>query len=900
MPARITRAELGRRAGGDLPRGAAGVLGGVGPSTLDGMTAAAGAMMDALEAGGRRRRQPTALPSSDTFAELAAIISRRVEPEGPVSIDLFGTDPPPAVAARQVEFIETLALGMQYLAASGDLLPEGDPRFDQLIDLALSEAPEDRLRRDILLGGRRTKPSDPGSLGPRIPPKLLALAEKLRRKGCANVAKGAIGKLGAAVGAATPRYRNCRIDALTPPDACPGDLITIIGAGFGDSQDGAVAFTSAIGGAVIATTGTRGTSWSDTEIIVAVPAAARHGPVGVLTIPKRAGADIPGLASAAVGEMGACFGAAAQARAESLFGNSRVPSPMAPSLRADGKNLFTGGLPAIRWFSASPSLNLTPGTELTLSWKVDGCTSVEVVREQVGSQTNELPAVSGSHPATGRVTVGAVPGTRRWKGAYVLTATNNCGTERRRIELEMAMRIGLALGGGGSRGDFQVGALRYIYDVKGVRPDAIAATSVGAINAVELVQGDTAAGNGAARVEAAWRALVDDSSMWVYEPWLVSLSTAARQLIRSFSFEGLVALPWSFYVWASRSATMKSIADSFGGSNPPNAFYNIGPIEARMTASFDPANVAKSKIALRLVAVSLETGEIVHVTETGGVLGKGTFGQTSTVIAGAMASAAMPAIFPPVRVGNHMCVDGGVRDVVPVQTAVRDLGCHVVYAIRLSAPPMSEPFTTNRSLAAIAARAVLSTTFDEVADDDVAPFRGWGPGVTVHVIESTFDIHDPTLVDPGLIDIGINYGWMRAADVLDVTEDKRQAARDLSDEITSLRVQNWEKAHRALFNSVDPRPRFGFSVPSFTPAVPSQVVSRPDRQVVVDIRNNCRRIRDLVVQRNAIGASVRAPVEPWFTQWETIPFQPWTNTPWDEYTADSRATLAAEAPPTIP
>jgi predicted acylesterase/phospholipase RssA len=47
------------------------------------------------------------------------------------------------------------------------------------------------------------------------------------------------------------------------------------------------------------------------------------------------------------------------------------------------------------------------------------------------------------------------------------------------------MIVGLVLGGGGARGNFQVGVVRYLYQ-RNVRPAVIAGTSVGAINAIKL------------------------------------------------------------------------------------------------------------------------------------------------------------------------------------------------------------------------------------------------------------------------------------------------------------------------------------------------------------------------------------------------------------------------------
>lgn len=904
VPRRLDPGEILRtHIEGGLPRNTSAVLGGLGAVAVDELLATGAGLrttLDPKQGGARAETMPLSLPETDAINRLERSILSRPRPDVNVGVNLFSRTPDAMLARRQMEFVETLAVGTLIMTSNPDFTGLGDDQIMTLLEIALSEAPEDRLRREILLGGPQVFPGFEEPEIPKLPDHLVVSMQTLELMACFRATAGAVNRLSNSISGVSYMLRKPlpHIDEVDPIDACPGSVVTLRGTNFGPETDGVVLFPSRRFSSNAVRSSSPGVTWSDTEITVTVPPNARPGTVGIYT-ERVAPDDSGGVGAATVEDLAGCLGSSVMDHAAAVFGQAIHIGPLAPAYQFDGKNAYLGGLPRVLSFECSPSVNLSPHGTVELSWKVEGATRVELSVQQVGNSAHEIPTVPKQLQATGSIKIGPIPGTRRWKAAFVLTARNHCGTDSRTIDVSMSLRVGLALGGGGSRGDFQVGALRYLYDVKGIRPDAIAATSVGAINAVQLVQGDTPAGNAAKRVEDEWRALVDDSSMWNFEPWLLNLSASSRHIIRSMSAEGLLALPYSVVTWIAHGSNISELVNAFGGPNPPNAFYNISPIEARLKAAFSASRAQQSGIQLRLVSVSLETGETIHVTQTGAVLGKNTSGQSSNVVAGAMASAAMPAIFPPVRVGNHMCVDGGVRDVVPVETAVKDLGCHLVYAIRLSAPPLPEPFTPNRGIAAIAARAVLSTTFDELADNDVAPFGGWGPGVTVKVIESTLDIHDPTVVDPGLIDIGINYGWMRASDVLDVATANQQKARQLSDEITQLRVLNWELAHMALRPITVPRQRFGFSFPSFVPQVPSQTQSLPDRAAVTSIRNNCRQIRDKIVARLAINASCRGGYESWFQNWETIPYQPWTNTPWDGYTADPLGDLPAEAPPTI-
>lgn len=52
------------------------------------------------------------------------------------------------------------------------------------------------------------------------------------------------------------------------------------------------------------------------------------------------------------------------------------------------------------------------------------------------------------------------------------------------------MTKGFALSGGGARGSFQMGAIDCLYTVFGYRPEVIAGTSVGSINAIALAQAE--------------------------------------------------------------------------------------------------------------------------------------------------------------------------------------------------------------------------------------------------------------------------------------------------------------------------------------------------------------------------------------------------------------------------
>ncbi len=82
------------------------------------------------------------------------------------------------------------------------------------------------------------------------------------------------------------------------------------------------------------------------------------------------------------------------------------------------------------------------------------------------------------------------------------------------------MPIGIVLSGGGAKGDFQVGALRFLYN-QGIRPDILTGTSVGAINVAKLAEGENPADPtlGLTGLERIWESLQRNSDMYVDEAW---------------------------------------------------------------------------------------------------------------------------------------------------------------------------------------------------------------------------------------------------------------------------------------------------------------------------------------------------------------------------------------------
>jgi NTE family protein len=181
----------------------------------------------------------------------------------------------------------------------------------------------------------------------------------------------------------------------------------------------------------------------------------------------------------------------------------------------------------------------------------------------------------------------------------------------------------LALGGGGARGLAHVGVLR-VLEREGLRPRAIAGTSMGSI------------------VGALYAAGVDADDL-----------AATLDLL-----------------------DLKGVAGVTKFNLKPDSVLSADAFEARIREVL-PATFDELQIPFAAVAADLITGDRVVITA----------GDLPRAV---RASMSIPVVFEPVRIGEHLFVDGGIVDPVPVDAA-RQIGGDPVMAVDVGplAPPGS-------------------------------------------------------------------------------------------------------------------------------------------------------------------------------------------------------------------
>jgi len=411
--------------------------------------------------------------------------------------------------------------------------------------------------------------------------------------------------------------------------------------------------------------------------------------------------------------------------------------------------------------------------------------------------------------------------------------------------------VAFVISGGGSQGSFEVGVLRFLYDELKVRPSILCGISVGAIIAAKLAEGDdpTTGRRAIDEVEEIWRGLRSNDDIWLAEPWLEKLHS---QVSWASSLRGRAAERGT--AGSQARVVLRMLGEVV--RHPPEADGTLEALRQAMRAQslmssepvrrmvgehIDPARVAASGIRLRIGAVSLESGALRYVTETGALHSRSDRPLDAAPVPltdAVLASAAIPVVYPPVRLGEEHYVDGGVREILPVDVALEHLGARHIFAVVASAggvDPVAD--FSSKGLLEIARRVSADIGPDETRRKETDR-GGWGRRVTL--VAPELDVHDALTVDPELIAASIDYGWMRAADLL---LDLGPEARAVTVQIARIR----ERIRRAQG-----------PVPGFLDAPPAGASAEPlgPGEAAAVVEREVARLEDLLDRRRAAGLPV--------------------------------------------
>lgn len=221
----------------------------------------------------------------------------------------------------------------------------------------------------------------------------------------------------------------------------------------------------------------------------------------------------------------------------------------------------------------------------------------------------------------------------------------------------------LVCSGGGVKGSWECGVLKYLLGDKQIQYDVLAGVSVGALNTAFLAQFQ----NG--KEQEAIRKLED---LWL---------SINNSTIKSFHFPPYISALWK------------------------SGLYSTKPLRKLVEKNLDADSIFLSGKLLRIGATSLNTGIYKVWTE-----------KDVDIVDGVMASSSFPVFFDAVNIKGEDFVDGGVRNITPLKEAI-DAGADEIDVVLASAKDIGIDNTKFNVLKAFGRS--LSIIMDEVFENDL-------------------------------------------------------------------------------------------------------------------------------------------------------------------------------------
>lgn len=190
----------------------------------------------------------------------------------------------------------------------------------------------------------------------------------------------------------------------------------------------------------------------------------------------------------------------------------------------------------------------------------------------------------------------------------------------------MARRTAFVLGGGGLLGAVEVGMLRALFE-RGVDPDLILGTSVGALNGLVVAADPTPAS--VERLLDLWADVAASNEVYADRTW-----KQVRRVVRT-------------------------------GTH----LHSAAPLRARLEQEFGTTTFADLEVEFQCCAASIERAAEHWFT-------------AGPVVPAVVASAAVPGLLPPAVVEGEHYLDGGIVNSIPVGRAVQ-LGATDIYVLQV-------------------------------------------------------------------------------------------------------------------------------------------------------------------------------------------------------------------------
>ena len=455
------------------------------------------------------------------------------------------------------------------------------------------------------------------------------------------------------------------------------------------------------------------------------------------------------------------------------------------------------------------------------------------------------------------------------------------------------------LAGGGTKGSFEVGVLQYLVGVEGITPDIITATSAGAVAATVLAQARTHTefAQRTDEIERDVLAWTQPEHLFGKQAWLAALDGTALgreihqeitegtrppfPLTPSTMLVGNEAVPPPAPPTGARAA---GPGERGGNANATSCAWSPGPgfrlprVRRQLRTSgssvlnldpladtlrhgssdgvvpVDPALIGRPGLQLRLAVTALRAGVLRFVTEDGTIVesdartpAPGVAAGPVDLVDGAVASASVPMVFPPHPMADDDYVDGGVIEIIPVSAAVA-LGATRIIAV------VAVPLTLSRDERDYAAApagyiGLRSMGMIAVAERQISNLNVSLPeGSTLTTIDPVVDVVGLFEVEPGLLRINKDYGWLRAADVLaEGDAGMRADMSDVTHAIVEARREAWRQEEDVWGEGRAEGAEAG---------------------TLALVREQKERVRELVDRRKQLGFPLPEGCEAWWTEYE--------------------------------
>ncbi len=215
------------------------------------------------------------------------------------------------------------------------------------------------------------------------------------------------------------------------------------------------------------------------------------------------------------------------------------------------------------------------------------------------------------------------------------------------MNIKKRFRIALALGGGGVRGLAHIGVLKVLIS-HSVPVDLIVGTSMGAI-----IGGAYCLTPDIITLQQKILEMLARPEIKRMESFFVQASEEDQQ---KFIIQKLLSKIKNLYLWNLRAAKKWLIRTE--------------PISKLLENLFDDRRFSDVRIPFACVAVDLNTGTDVII-------------QRGRILDAVLASSSIPGIFPPLKQGSKLLVDGGILSLVPGRQA-RALGADFIIGVDLT------------------------------------------------------------------------------------------------------------------------------------------------------------------------------------------------------------------------